>query len=156
MPDGGSGAGAASLADGKVGKLYVLESTPSLTGAKATERVAASSSEVVSFTIALGQEFGLGGPVAGELSLAHRAKLMRIVEELRHAGDRALVVAGGHLPPEIQALAFAVNQKLGALGNTIALSDPVAAAFETKDNCLGTTVSPSSPARSAPARSIPS
>ena len=124
------------LAGGDVGRLHVLESTPSLTGAKASELSPMSTSEIVNFALALAQQLGLGAPLGIELPLAQRAQLLTVAEELRRAGPRALVVTGDHLPPEIQALGFAINQRLGAFGRTLAVSDPIAAEVESEDNSL--------------------
>ena len=121
---------------GEVPELIVLESTPTLTGAKASEAWPAGSAEIHNFTLALAQAFGLGGSEAVELPLHLRAALQATVSKLQAAGDRALVSAGPHLPPDLQALTFAINGRLGALGRTMTFTEPVEARPELDEHAL--------------------
>ena len=110
--------------------LHVIESTPSLTGAKATQLAPASSPEIVGFAGALGREFGLGDGAAEHLPPPLHAHLSAAAQDLKRAAGDALVLAGAHLAPEVQALALAVNHALGSIGRTIEVSDPVQAAAD--------------------------
>ena len=76
------------VANGRLPGLHVLESTPSLTGAKATSRRPGSTTEIINFTLALAQQFGLGPTGAPDLPLAQRAYLSEVAQELREAGRR--------------------------------------------------------------------
>ena len=119
-----------ALEQGRLPRLYVAESTPSLTGANATEPKAMSSAEVERLLVALAQHFGLGSAEAVDLPLEHRAWLLKVTAELEAAGERALVVVGHHLPADLQTLGFQINQKLGGLDRTLELTEPVAWQFE--------------------------
>jgi len=109
--DAAGGEAEQNVAGGDVGRLYVLESTPSLTGAKASDLLPASTSEIVSFALALAQEMGIGGPLGIELPLAQRAKLLAVAEveiALRDAetGQRGYLLTGeeAYLEPYRQAV----------------------------------------------------
>jgi Fe-S-cluster-containing dehydrogenase component len=47
-----------------------------------------------------------------------------LVEDLRQAGQRALVVAGPHQPESVHRLACAMNATLGAVGTTVTYAEP--------------------------------
>jgi molybdopterin-containing oxidoreductase family iron-sulfur binding subunit len=124
------------LAGGDLARLHVLESTPSLTGAKATRLIVASSPGIANFTLALAQAFGVAGTTTPDLPLPLRAHLQVLVEELRRAERNALVLAGRHLPSEFQALALAVNDRLGSIGQTLSFADPIEAHADVEDRSL--------------------
>ncbi len=117
----------AGIASGRLPSLHVLESTPTLTGAKATSRSPASTQEIINFMLALAQQFGLGPIGAVDLALAQRGHLMQVADELRRAGQSGLVLAGPHLPAKVQAQAFALNDRLGSLERALEASEPIAA-----------------------------
>ncbi|HEX3208947.1 MAG TPA: hypothetical protein VHQ91_06185, partial [Geminicoccaceae bacterium] len=125
-----------AIASGDLPRLHVIESTPSLTGAKATRRSPASSGEIVNFTLALAQQFGIRPAGTPDLAPPRRAELAQVAQQLREAGAAGLVMAGPHLPPEVQALAFAVNDRLGSLGRTLEFSEPVPAMPDGEDRSL--------------------
>ncbi len=112
--------------DGNMNRLYVIESTPSSTGMKADHRLPIRASEVEGFAYAV-MDSG-AGIVAGlrpPVSLEHQ-KFAEIVagDLLKHKGS-SVVIAGDHQPPAVHALAHAINQKLGNVGNTVFYTDPV-------------------------------
>jgi MoCo/4Fe-4S cofactor protein with predicted Tat translocation signal len=132
----GSGAGVARyirdfvsrrrLRDGsaEMNRLYVAESTPTSTGAKADERLPLRASEIEGFTRALAGALGLA--VAGSDGGGPRAAwLDAVAADLAAHRGRSLVVAGGEQPPAVHALAYAINAKLGNLGETLVLIEPV-------------------------------
>jgi molybdopterin-containing oxidoreductase family iron-sulfur binding subunit len=110
--------------DGKMNRLYVIESTPTTTGAKADHRIPMRASEIEKFAHNLsshlpanpptggvvGDNPGFAGPLVQDL-LAHRASSVAIV--------------GDHQPPVVHAFAHAVNQALGNVGKTVFYTDPV-------------------------------
>jgi len=109
----------------KLNRLYVVEPSPSLTGAKADHRVAASSAEVGNFARALAGELGAAG-ITGSTKVA--AKFLKAVAaDLKaHAGS-SLVVAGDHQPPAVHAVAHAINAALGNVGKTVSYVAPLEA-----------------------------
>jgi molybdopterin-containing oxidoreductase family iron-sulfur binding subunit len=99
----------------EMNRLYVIEGSPTLTGASADHRLALRSSEIEGFTRAVA--VGLGLPIGG--GVAH-AWVDPIVRDLRRAGARAVVLAGESQPPAVHAIAHAINGALGTVGTAVA------------------------------------
>jgi molybdopterin-containing oxidoreductase family iron-sulfur binding subunit len=108
-------------------RLYVVEGSPTLTGAVADHRLALKSSEIEGFARAVAA--GLGLPVEGGAG-AHADWVSPLVQDLQSKGPLALVIAGESQPPAVHALAHAINEKLGAAGQTVLYTEPVEAAGE--------------------------
>ena len=109
---------------GKMSRLYVAESTPSSTGAKADHRlplIAASFDGLVRF---LAEVVGVRGQGAGT-SMDHESFAAHVVRELMAHQGSSVVIAGDHQSPAIHALAHAMNAKLGNVGKTVFYTDPV-------------------------------
>ena len=107
---------------GEMNRLYVIESTPSSTGAKADHRWPVRASNVGSFAAAIlaPASVHFGGDLSTELSKLHSA----IRTDLQN-GRSSVVVVGDNQPPQIHALAHQINQALGNVGKTVFYSDPV-------------------------------
>ena len=110
--------------DGQAGmsRLYVVEPSPSLTGASADHRLALSAAEVENFARALASAVGAGTPAAAS----------KATEFLKAAGadltahrGASLVVAGEFASPAVHALAHAMNAALGNIGKTVHYIDAV-------------------------------
>jgi molybdopterin-containing oxidoreductase family iron-sulfur binding subunit len=125
---------------GKMNRLYVIESTPSATGAKADHRLPVRAAEVGSFARALGNAIGLKAgtaPVGDDLA----ASISSVTKDLQaHRGSSA-VLAGDHQPAEIHALVHALNQTLGNVGKTVLYTDPVLASAAEQTDSLKELVS---------------
>jgi molybdopterin-containing oxidoreductase family iron-sulfur binding subunit len=109
-------------------RLYVVETTLSLTGAKADHRMPMRASEIREFAGAVAQFRGMPNGMFYTLVVTpeHRWEIP-VAEDLgRHRGA-SLIVAGDHQPPEVHALAHAMNQALGNVGQTLTYVDPVEA-----------------------------
>jgi MoCo/4Fe-4S cofactor protein with predicted Tat translocation signal len=99
--------------DGKMNRLYAIESTPSSTGAKADHRFPMRASEV--------QGFMSRFPTAGGKPFAsHPDPIAQ--DMLQHAGSTVIIV-GDHQPPAAHALAHALNSD--NVGKTVFYTDPV-------------------------------
>jgi molybdopterin-containing oxidoreductase family iron-sulfur binding subunit len=113
--------------DGNMNRLYMIESTPTTTGAKADHRWPMRIDEIASFALGLaGNQFlnprksdsggtvgdipGPAGPIVQDL-LAHRGS--------------SVIVAGDHLPPGVHSVAYALNQVLGNTGKTVFYAEPI-------------------------------
>ena len=110
---------------GKMSRLYVVESTPSSTGAKADHRLPGKASFIEAFTRALAVPLGVGAG-NGELPAEHGPLFANaIVQDLQAHRGSSVVIAGDHQPPVVHALAHAMNQALGNVGKTVFYTDPV-------------------------------
>src|SRR5271156_2573175 len=113
--------------DGKMNRLYVIESTPTTTGAKADHRWPMRVDEIASFALGLaGNQFlnprksdsggtvgdipGPAGPIVQDL-LAHRGS--------------SVIIAGDQLPPAMHSIAHTLNQLLGNTGKTVFYTESI-------------------------------
>ncbi|HEV2469818.1 MAG TPA: TAT-variant-translocated molybdopterin oxidoreductase [Candidatus Sulfotelmatobacter sp.] len=109
--------------DGNMNRLYMIESMPTSTGAKADHRIPMRASEMERFAesmiggVASVVFTGDGGP---ERTRLHRA----LTQDLQHEGT-SLIIVGDHLPPDFHAWAHHLNQTLGNVGKTVFYTDPV-------------------------------
>ena len=117
------------LTDGKheMSRLYVVESTVTNTGSVADNRLAVRPSEVDGFARAIASKLGVSGLAPGAGSTDHDKWAVSVAGDLtRHRGS-SIVVASDSQPPVVHALAHAMNQALGNVGNTVTYTDPVEA-----------------------------
>ncbi|MGA3342270.1 MAG: TAT-variant-translocated molybdopterin oxidoreductase, partial [Methylocella sp.] len=105
--------------DGNMNRLYVIESTPTTTGAKADHRLAVRASEIEGLSNTLAELGGLPSDVADLRFLA------ALTEDLKKSEGSSIVIAGDHQPPAVHALAHAINAKLGNVGQTVFYTDTV-------------------------------
>ncbi len=141
-------------------RLYVVESTLSLTGAKADHRLPLQAHKVESFSRALalevvrllrvrqgGSEEALNslesltkaGPRQSESPEAEARRWAAAVARDLTAKDRigkTLIVAGEGQPPAVHALAHLLNVVLGNTGKTIAYIEPVEVRPENQTESL--------------------
>ncbi len=129
--------------DGKMNRLYVIESAPSATGAKADHRLpmrATKIETIASFlfrwtqkvtirqltekeeqTVKANQE----GPTTNPLTEVEETFLTSLVKDLQAYRGATAVIAGDHQPPIVHAAVHAINQALGNIGKTVFYTDPV-------------------------------
>ncbi len=108
---------------GNMSRLYVIESTPSTTGAKADHRLPARAVEIEGSAQALASgtsQYGIGGGKgdAGRFVVA-------VLKELQAHKGSSIVIVGDHQPPAVHSLAHAINAALGNVGKTVFYTDPV-------------------------------
>ncbi|HEX6465298.1 MAG TPA: TAT-variant-translocated molybdopterin oxidoreductase, partial [Vicinamibacterales bacterium] len=98
----------------QMNRLYAIESTPTLTGAKADHRLALRASEIEAAARAL------SGRDAGSLSNPRAQKfLAAAAADLQAHRGRSLVLAGDCQPASVHQLAHALNASLGNVGTTV-------------------------------------
>jgi molybdopterin-containing oxidoreductase family iron-sulfur binding subunit len=107
----------------EMNRLYVVEPTPSVTGATADHRLPLRASEVELFARALAAKMGLGGSAA--LSRDAEKWLDAVAKDLQKHKSASLVVPGEQQPAEVHALAHAINAALGNVGTTLYYTQPV-------------------------------
>ncbi len=110
---------------GEMNRLYVVEPTPSVTGASADHRLPLRASEVELFARALAGKLGLGGLAV--LPGKNGEWLATVARDLQKHKGASLVVAGEQQPAEVHALAHAINAALGNVGTTLYYTEPVEA-----------------------------
>jgi MoCo/4Fe-4S cofactor protein with predicted Tat translocation signal len=108
--------------DGKMNRLYVIESTPTSTGAKADHRWSIQAAMFDGFARFVASVAGVSGQGAKSWPSNYAAQVA--ADLMAHQGS-SVVIPGDHLPPSVHALAHAMNAKLGNVGKTVFCSDPV-------------------------------
>jgi molybdopterin-containing oxidoreductase family iron-sulfur binding subunit len=106
----------------EMGRLYVVESTLTLTGANADHRIALSSRDITDFTRRLAKRILKPDLELAPLPDAIAEAADAIAADLESFPERALIVAGRSQPPEVHAIALAMNEALGAFGSTLTLA----------------------------------
>lgn len=105
-------------------RLYMLESTPSITGSMAEHRHLLNYARIGDATRQLANAFGLDVAPPPTPALSDEW-LSAIVDDLRRQAPAAVVVPGDQQPPEVHAMAHAINTELGAIGVTLTFLDPI-------------------------------
>jgi MoCo/4Fe-4S cofactor protein with predicted Tat translocation signal len=103
--------------DGKMNRLYVIESGMTSTGAKADHRVPVRPSVIEAFAQTLNQN----GELPGEYAHLFDA----LMPELEAHHGSSLIIAGDHQPPIVHAIVHFMNQALGNVGKTVSYTDTV-------------------------------
>jgi molybdopterin-containing oxidoreductase family iron-sulfur binding subunit len=112
-------------------RLYVVETSTTITGAAADHRLATSPRGVIHFALALARQLGLElqlpQPDAAEVP---QSFLSAVVEDLKAARGQSVVVAGRGQPPLVHAIAHWLNDALGNVGQRLEYRSPVTARTE--------------------------
>ncbi len=110
-------------------RLYVVESTATITGAMADHRLPLRSSEIEAFTRAVANGLGVnvGGSGASPSSAWLADWVPALVRDLKQHTGTSMVLAGDHQPPIVHAMAHAMNQALGNVGSTVMYTEAIEA-----------------------------
>ena len=110
----------------QMNRLYAIESTPTLTGAKADHRLPLAASDIEGFARQLASALGAGGaggntqgPAGGAQTDDTAKWVAAIAKDLQAHNGRSVVVAGDYQSAAVHALARAMNQALGNTGTTV-------------------------------------
>jgi len=109
--------------DDAMNRLYSIESAFSLVGSMADHRLRLASSHMLAFIAAL------AGKVSGDATFAPLSQGLEFKDQdkwldacaadlLAHKGE-SVIIAGSHLPPQVHAIAYALNVVLGNVGKTV-------------------------------------
>jgi MoCo/4Fe-4S cofactor protein with predicted Tat translocation signal len=110
----------------RMSRFYAVESTPTNTGASADHRWPLRPSEIEGFARAVAARLGVQMAGTAQAPASIPANVIdAIARDLQQAGSAALVVPGDEQPAIIHALAHAMNQRLGSIGNTVNFTDPL-------------------------------
>jgi molybdopterin-containing oxidoreductase family iron-sulfur binding subunit len=111
-------------------RLYVVESTPTPTGAIAEHRLPLRASEIEALARAVATAVGAsdaGGGRGPALLAGPAAWAAAVAKDLQAHPGRSLVLAGDGQPASVHALAHAINERLGNIGQTVVYGEPVEA-----------------------------
>jgi molybdopterin-containing oxidoreductase family iron-sulfur binding subunit len=110
-------------------RLYVVETSSTITGASADHRLPTSLRGVLRFAVWLGRAMGLELPeeIGGNPDAGTSEYLSAVLEDLNKARGRGVVIAGRSQPPVVHAIAHWLNAALGNVGHTVDYRLPVAA-----------------------------
>lgn len=114
-------------------RLYAVEAAYTLTGGMADHRLRVSPSQVQVVAQVVAAAFGVTGVPAPQLDKKQSEWVLAMVEDLKANGDKTLVLAGSRQTPAVQALALAINEKIGSIGTGKPLQ-----AVQTEAEGLGT------------------
>jgi molybdopterin-containing oxidoreductase family iron-sulfur binding subunit len=106
----------------EMNRLYVAESTPTITGAMADHKLRIKPSAIAEALKALIGHAGANG-AAGEIAAWAKAA----AADLQANHGAGLVVVGENQPPIVHAAAHQLNVSLGNVGKTVSFIEPVEA-----------------------------
>lgn len=110
----------------EMNRLYVVESTPTLSGAKADHRLAMRASQIEGVARALAAAVGVPNVEQGNALSESQARWVEATaSDLMANGSSSLVIAGESQPAVVHALVHAINQALGNVGTTVTYIAPV-------------------------------
>jgi MoCo/4Fe-4S cofactor protein with predicted Tat translocation signal len=111
--------------DGKMNRLYVIESTPTGTGAKADHRLPLMSVAIEEFVKTAVPVIQGAQDIVGNLDDSAIKFILRMSADLSRHSGASIVIAGDNQPPISHALVHTVNRSLGNVGKTVFYTDPV-------------------------------
>ncbi len=108
----------------EMNRLYAIESTPSLTGAKADHRLALKAAEIEGFGRQLAGAVGAPAASASGSATADPASVVgkwvaAVAKDLQAHRGRSVVIAGEYQPASLHTIARAINEALGNVGATV-------------------------------------
>ena len=110
----------------QMNRLYVVEPTPTVTGAAADNRLPLRSNDVELFARALAAKLGLAG-AATAAPVGSEKYLNAAASDLSGHRGAGLIIAGEQQSAEVHALAHLMNDVLGNAGTTVYYTEPVVA-----------------------------
>jgi molybdopterin-containing oxidoreductase family iron-sulfur binding subunit len=127
-------------ANGEMSRLYAVESTPTLAGAKADHRLALAPDAVEAALRHLAGRLGAGPAEWATSDAPHAAWCDAVAADLGQHRGRALIHAGREQSAAVHAIALALNDALGAFGATLHLIEPPEAAPIQQQDSLAAVV----------------
>lgn len=109
----------------EINRLYSVETTVTITGAKADHRISVKPSQLSEVAKAIAKALGVAGVTSTYTDNAQWITAM--AKDLNEHKGKSLVVAGDHASPMVHALAHAMNAALGNVGQTVVYSEPFSA-----------------------------
>src|SRR5579863_7644741 len=103
-------------------RMYVVEPSPTPTGGMADHRIVLRAAEIEEFALALNTALSPGAPASDKFK-----QVAAIARDLQAHRGASVVLAGANQPPNVHALAHAMNQLPGNVGKTVTYTDPIEA-----------------------------
>src|SRR5207244_3550473 len=114
----------------EMNRLYVIESTPTITGANADHRFSTRPSglRLVADLMRMGLPFGGFSALEVQPPVSpNKEELNHILRDVSEHKGASIVLAGDEQPPFVHGCAHALNAALGNVGNTVFYTDPIEA-----------------------------
>ena len=105
----------------EMNRLYVIEPSPSNTGACADHAWTVKPSEIEGIVTALAGRVGAQSQGAA----SNLSWIDPLIRDLQQHNGASIVLVGENQPPHIQALGHVMNQALGNVGKTVFYTDPL-------------------------------
>ena len=121
-------------------RLYVIESSPSLTGAQADHLLGRRAGEIEGLARMIAAGLGISVSTSSDSDEDTNKWISAVADDLRSHAGASLVVTGDHQPPAVHALVHAMNGMLGNAGNTITYTESIEAAPVNQAESLATLV----------------
>lgn len=107
-----------------INRLYAVETTMTLTGAKADHRLAVKPSQMPEIAKAIAAAVGVAGAASNGLPENIVNWVGAMARDLQANRGKSIIVAGENQPPIVHAAAYAINQTLGNVGTTVTYTEP--------------------------------
>ncbi len=118
---------------GGMSRLYVVESNFTTTGAMADHRLRTRAADVAGVALALAAKLNIAGDALNVLQPASAGAekvVSAMAADLAANRGASIVIAGPRQPAAVHALALAINQALGNLGETVTFTRPLSETTE--------------------------
>ena len=111
----------------EMNRLYVIETTPTNTGAMADHTWNVKPSQMVGIASLLAKGSGASGTEQYDVRVqsADGVPLDAVMRDLQQHKGASIVIAGESQPPIVHAMAHAMNNALGNVGKTVFYTDPL-------------------------------
>ncbi|MBI2434919.1 MAG: TAT-variant-translocated molybdopterin oxidoreductase [Candidatus Hydrogenedentes bacterium] len=117
----------------QMNRLYVVESSPTLTGANADHKINVRYPEIEAIAREVAARLGVAGVQSLGVEAVPAPWLDALVADLQAGGQRALVIAGDQQPAVVHALAHGINEALGSSGENGVVRHIVSSEVEPVD-----------------------
>ncbi len=112
-------------AEDTMNRLYMLELSPTVTSSMSDHRISLTPTQIGAAARHIAGQLGVEG-ASGEPPEGLTGEwVAALVEDLRGAEGRCVVVAGAEQPAEVHVLVHAMNAALGSVGTTVFYTEPV-------------------------------
>lgn len=121
-------------------RLYVIESTPTLTGSQADHLLNRRAGEIEGLARMIAAGLGVSASAGAEVDGDTTRWISAVADDLRAHAGACLVVTGEHQPPAVHALVHAINDALGNTGNTVTYTESIEASPVNQTESITTLV----------------